>query len=314
MSINMKKIPPLQQGDLISVVSPASWLDPGILRNACTALESRGFRVKVSGQSFTQYGQFAGADKARAQAINNAFADKNTRAIFCARGGYGTTRILKYLDFNTIASNPKIFVGYSDVTVLLNYIANNFGFPTFHGPMLIDMHNSNADEHIDNLLNFLAGTETFVSKYSSSQEVVLKCGEVEAPIFGGNLTMIEGVAGTKYFGDLSNSIFFFEDTGEMLYKIDRMLNHLRLLECFHDLSGVIIGKMADLNEEKRLFGKTLREIYSEYFCDAHSNIPVIMDAPFGHANAKRVVPLGFPVRLKVAASEVSISLANKLFI
>ena len=309
----MRRLKPLSPGAKIKIISPASWLETEKLVSAEEVLRASGFRVEISAQSFLRKGSFAGSDEERAQAINRAFADPDVSAIICARGGYGCPRAYNYLDFDLIRANPKIFVGYSDITPLLNYIPQALGFPTFHGPMAIDFSGDHKEQTADTLVGVLSGIERTICNYKPITDDVIREGECFGALYGGNITMLSTSGGTAMFPKTENSILLIEDVSELLYKLDRYLNQFKQAGLFDSLSGLVIGKMVNRQEGARPFGKTEREIYSEYFCDERKSYPVIMCAPFGHAPEKRIVPIGWPLSVRVTFNQVLIQMPESPF-
>jgi muramoyltetrapeptide carboxypeptidase len=195
----MRRLKPLSPGAKIEIISPASWLENEKLVSAQEVLRASGFRVEISEQSFLRNGSFAGSDEARAQAINGAFADPDVSAIICARGGYGCLRAYNYLDFDLIRANPKIFVGYSDIAPLLNYIPQALEFPTFHGPMAIDISGDHKEQTADTLMGVLSGIERTICNYKPLTDDVIREGECFGALYGGNITMLSTSGGTAMF-------------------------------------------------------------------------------------------------------------------
>jgi len=309
----MKQLESLRHGDLVSIVSPAYWLGSQELDAARTFLETRGFRVRISRQCYSRNGQFAGTDGERADAINAAFADQECSAILCAKGGYGTSRILAHIDFDLVGRNPKIFVGYSDITCLLNVIAQRCGFPTFHGPMGLDFTARKEVSSVDDLFRFLAGDVVDVCDYSPPEGSVLRAGEACDSIWGGNLSLIEGMIGTAYSCEFDGKILFFEEVDEALYRIDRALNHLFLTGSLHDLKGVLIGKTVGLGEDSAKFGISEAEVYRSVFNRLPVDCPVVMNMPFGHGPEKLTLPIGWPLSINARTTHVNIRTVDSVF-
>lgn len=308
-----QRIRPLRSTDLIAIVSPASWLELGLLDRARSRLEEAGFAVQVSKQSFKHFGSFAGDDNSRAEALNEAFADNDVAAILCARGGYGTSRILSLLDFDIIRRNPKILIGYSDATCLINTISQRCGFPTFHGPMAVDLGSPDTLLGIDEFLDFFAGRTDNICSYTPAHDSVLRSGSLTTSAYGGNLTLLEGMLGTPYMPRLDGCLLLVEDVNEQLYRIDRAFNHLHLAGAIRNIAGACVGDISDTDDRAIVeLGKSDIELCREYLCSATAG-PVILHAPFCHSTRKRIMPLGCPVSLSVSPSEVAIRLAAKIF-
>jgi muramoyltetrapeptide carboxypeptidase len=309
----MCPLKPLEPGDLICIISPAGWYDVRKLDEACVFLSSRGFRVSVSPQSYTKNGQYAGTDRERAVAVHEAFSNRECKAIFCAKGGYGTMRILDLIDFELIRQNPRILVGFSDVTCLLNEISERCGFPTFHGPMVIDFAGEAGIPIADDLLQLLAGRRSELSSYKPSAGSVLRDGESTGIIAGGNLTLVQTMIGTAHAPSLTGRLFFFEEVNEALYRVDRTLNHLRMAGQFKELKGVLIGESINIEKSAATLGRSESEVYRDFFCTGNVEGPVVMNMPFGHGARNLPLPLGWPVTFRATPSRVTLDIGSGLF-
>lgn len=292
--------PHLRRGELIGVVSPARWLEDARLEAAVKTLEDAGFRVRVDEQNRLRDGPFAGSDSERRKALECVFADAEVKAILCARGGYGALRIADALDYDIIRTNPKIFIGYSDITGLLLAIHRHAGLATLHGPMLVDL----ADRADGDSLAHLVATLTGGAVSAIAGRVVrtakaLRAGSGEGRIIGGNLTILANVIGTGSDFDTRGAVLFIEDVDEYLYNIDRMLVHLKRAGKFDRLEALMLGSFARLKDNEIPFARTVEEMVLEH-C-AGTAFPIVSGFPVGHDGPNMTVPIG--VRARVDASE-----------
>jgi muramoyltetrapeptide carboxypeptidase len=280
----MKIIKPqrLKKGSLIGIISPASSPDDlSTVENGANYLEKLGYRVEVGKNVGQNFGYLAGTDQQRIDDIHYMFRKKDVKAIFCARGGYGTPRLLDKIDYSLIKRNPKILVGYSDITALQMAIMKKTGLVTFAGPMLsMDFQNDISEFTEEMFWKILTSNKKFgrVSQPDDEKIFELHKGQARGRIMGGNLSVFTSLVGTHYFPDLKDKILLLEEIGEMPYRIDRLLNQLRLNKAFARIKGVILGAFIDCNEHDPL-KKTLSlgEVISEYLEGTKNNITV----PFG---------------------------------
>ena len=283
-SLNNKSIRPsrLKPGDTIGIVAPAGPFDPEKFMQGKTVLETMGFRIFYDESIFEQHGFLAGTDARRAVQINRLFADPSVQAIVCARGGYGSMRILPLLDYQTIQMNPKIFMGFSDVSALLSVLHERCGLITFHGPMVTSLAGA-TEETISSMKTALTSDGPF--ELVAEEGKTIKPGSRSGMLCGGNLTTLCHLVGTPYTPNFKGKILLLEDVGEMTYRIDRMLTQLKLAGCFNDTAGLILGafkKCGPLDE--------IVEIFDNIFHDA--DIPILAGFDIGHGETNLTVPLG----------------------
>lgn len=260
-------------------------------------LRSKGFNVKEGKNIRKQHGYFSAPDKDRADEFMEMITDPEVDGIFFTRGGWGCARVLEFLDFELIQQNPKVIMGFSDMTTLLNAITHKTGLVTFHGPGGNSSWNPFSWRYIEDLLmdrhrlNYTLPNAEFLTEYPKS---IVK-GSAEGILVGGNLTVISTLIGSGYLPDWKEKILFLEDVMEEPYRIDRMLTHLKLNGVFDQLSGLILGsfKKCDPEEPKRSF--SLIEVFEQHFSDL--KIPVFYGAPIGHVKYKFTVPVGMPVKM-----------------
>lgn len=306
-SIKPKK---LQKGDLIGLISPASSVDdPLKIEKGVNYLESQGYKV-ILGKNVGKYnGYLAGHDEERLHDLHSMFENKNVRAIFCLRGGYGASRLLDKIDYKIIKNHPKIFVGYSDISALHLSIFYKTGLITFAGPMAgVDFYEDVSSFTAEMFWKLLTSSKKFGKIENPGDENILTLnnGSASGKLVGGNLSVITGLIGTIYFPDLKDKILFIEEIGELPYKIDRMFNHFRLSNMFKGLKGVIIGSFQDCQEpdpEKRTL--TLGEVISDYF--SKMKLPVVYNFRHGHLKDNITVPVGANVKLNASRGYVEIT-------
>lgn len=282
--MNLIKPKKLQQGSTISIVAPAGNVDKSKLQVGINYLEKQGYKVKLGKNLFNQNKYLAGKDEERAFDINQAFADTETDAIICARGGYGAIRLLDKLDFTTIRNNPKIFCGYSDITALSAIILKKSGLITFSAPMI---QSDFSDNEIDKF------TEANFWETLTSSKITIKpnnpnfyfCGAAQGITFGGNLATLVSLAGIDFIPD-EKFILFVEDINEDVYKIDKYFRQLLNIPKFKkNISGIVLGDFIEIDNEIWL-DNLFKELAIEL------QIPVISDYPISHSRHKATVPYG----------------------
>ncbi|MEJ2744454.1 MAG: LD-carboxypeptidase [bacterium] len=219
------KPPRLNVGDTIGIAAPASAFDEDAFTKGIRRIQEAGYRPLFQPDIFSRSNYLAGSDKRRADELNRLFADRSINAIFCARGGYGSQRILPMLDGDTIRKNPKIFMGYSDVTALHCYLYNACGLVTFHGPLVTEFGDMSEDAL--RVVFDALGNPAPWGELPSSRLDVLRPGESEGILLGGSLSVFACTLGTPYDHSTADAILFFEDRGEKPYAIDRLFSHLK---------------------------------------------------------------------------------------
>jgi muramoyltetrapeptide carboxypeptidase len=289
----------LKDDSTIGIIAPAGPPDKSRLKKGVRFIEDRGFRVRVFPQVKRKTGYLAGDDAARAEAVNEAFADRGINAIFCARGGYGSLRILPRLDFRTIKANPKIFLGYSDITVLLLSIYRATGLVTFHGPMpAVELGRLKRPYTMESLFGSLqrknpAGEIKKAKGYRISR---INSGKVSGRIVGGNLCLMARLIGTGLLPSFRNRLVFFEDTEEEPYRIDGYLSQLLQTTDFGQAAGYIIGEFTRTESKYgQSAGWTVRQVINDYFRGMKK--PCIYGFPCGHGREKITIPMGIKVSL-----------------
>lgn len=249
----MLKAQRLCEGDSVGLVCPAGPVREHRLESGIDTLRSMGLKVKLGDHVRAARGYLAGSDRDRAEDINKMFRDRSIKGIFCVRGGFGTTRILDLLDYHAMGQNPKVFVGYSDITALHLALAKRSGLVTFDGPMVAEMTDDfpgyNRD-HLERALFSNRSVGEIKSPEGEKPPQVLFPGKAEGPLRGGNLSLICSTLGTNYEIDTRGCILFLEEVGEPPYKIDRMLTHLGMAGKLKDAAALVFGHWKDCTDER----------------------------------------------------------------
>lgn len=285
----------LKRGSTIAVFAPASPVEQDVLLQGVTYLNAMGYRTMISDLIFSRYHYFAGSHRDRAMELNRLFADPDVDAIFCARGGYGCVHLLPYLDSAIIRSNPKIFLGYSDVTVLLQYLERQTEMVCFHGPMVAREFGSGAAAfNEDNLLDCVA-RRTEEIRITAAQMESLRPGTAKGRLTGGCLSLIVSMLGTSYEIDTREKILFLEDVNTRPYQIDRMLMQLKLAQKFVQIRGLVFGKMLNCNQNSDTEYR-VQEIISDILSEFQ--FPILYGLPSGHTQSNSLtLPMGVQVTL-----------------
>jgi len=282
----------LRAGDTVGVIAPASCGDYEKLLAAVRFLEGLGLHVKLGDAVNQRRGYLAGTDQERADDLHQMFADPQVKAIFCARGGYGTGRIADMLDYELIRANPKIFWGYSDITFLHTAFFQKAGLVTFHGPMMTsDVASEDVDPLTLQTFQQLLHPQTLRYDETVSPLSVIVEGEASGRIVGGNLTLLVSTLGTSYELDTRDKLLFIEEIEEEPYRIDRMLNQLRMAGKLDEAAGIVVGDFQDCEPKKRKEASlTLAEVFDDYFKPLSQ--PVISGFRIGHCTPNLAIPIG----------------------
>ncbi len=287
--------PFLKPGDKIAMTATARKVSREEMQPAIDIFQSWGLTVFLPDELFESENQFAGNDETRTKNLQKLLDDETIKAVFCARGGYGSVRIIDQLNFSLFTSKPKWIVGYSDITVLHNHINKNLNIQTLHATMPINMQLHNADEESISSLNKLLFGESI--SYQIASHPFNKKGEVKAKLVGGNLSVIYSLLGSNSDIDTTGKILFLEDLDEYLYHIDRMMMNLKRNGKLQNLAGIVIGGMSDMKDNAIPFGKTAEEIIFSHLKDF--NYPICFGFPAGHEKKNLALKLGSEVLLKV---------------
>jgi len=305
----------LAPGDTVMLVAPANatfnTVDLQIAKESLTAL---GFNVKVGAHLLDRHGYLAGDDKARAEDVNKAFDDKSIAAVHAIRGGWGSARLLPYLDFDTIRRNPKIMIGYSYVTALLLSIHAKTGSVTFHGPIGLGRWDAYSLDYYKRVL-FNAEQVTYSNKQGLSDRNALvqtefrsqtiTHGRARGRLLGGNLTVMTAILGSPYLPDWDNAILFTEDVGEDYYRIDRMITQLKLAGVLGKIKGFIFGSCSECGPGDGNFGAlTLEEIFADHIKPL--GVPAWQGAMIGHGQPQWTLPVGAEVEIDADAGTIKL--------
>ncbi|GGW78130.1 S66 peptidase family protein [Salegentibacter mishustinae] len=304
----------LKEGDTVGVVSPSSAIfETEPYEIAKENLEAMGLKVKFGKFVKSRYGHLAGTDEERAGELNKMFRDENIQAVMALRGGSGAARILDKLDYDTIKNNPKIFIGYSDITALHLAIYEKTGLVTFHGPLAVSTWNSFSFDYFKRLL-FDKEKITFTNPTDKGDNLVqvenrirtIREGEATGRLIGGNLSVLTGIMGSEYFpSDWEGNILYLEDVGEQIYAVDRMMSQLQLGGVLDKISGFVFGKCTSCNPGGSGYGSlTMEEVIDHYIKPL--NIPAFSGAMIGHIDDNVTIPNG--LKAKINATKGSIEL------
>jgi muramoyltetrapeptide carboxypeptidase len=296
----------LRKGDLIAIVSPASPIaDPAKIEKGTRYLESLGYRVTVGRNAEQRYGYLAGSDARRAADLHAMFGDPKVKALFCIRGGYGTPRLLRRLDYRLIARNPKILVGFSDITALQLALWTHCRLVTFHGPMVgTDMAGPVNPYTEEMLWRVLTSDKTLQRKIPFDRAVVLRRGTAEGRLIGGNLSLIVSLLGTPAAPDFRRTLLFIEEVGEEPYRVDRMLTQLAHAGVLGKANALLCGEFLDcVPKDRSVPSFTVDEILRDL--RASLRVPVITHLPFGHSERKLTVPIGMRARVNGAGRSLT---------
>lgn len=284
----------LKTGDTIGIISTARKISKEELLPATTFFEKQGFNVIFGTNLFCEDRQFSGTDEQRASDLQEMLDNSEVNAIICARGGYGTVRIIDKIDFSNFIQNPKWICGYSDVTVLHSHL-HNLGIQTLHSTMPLNFPKDGlVNESMKSLIRALIGEKL---SYTIPPHKFNRIGNTSGIICGGNLSILYSLNGTPSDIQTDGKILFIEDLDEYLYHIDRMMMNLKRSGKLAHLAGLIIGGMSDMNDNNIPFGKTAEEIV--YEAVAEYNYPVCFGFPAGHISENYALKLGGIVKLSI---------------
>ncbi|MFD2787647.1 S66 peptidase family protein [Hymenobacter rubripertinctus] len=288
--------PPLRSGDQVAIVCPARQASHPELAAAVATLESWGLRVTLGASTNVAHHQFGGDDAVRLQDVQQQLDNPEIRAILCARGGYGTTRIIDGLDFARFAEHPKWVAGFSDITTLNCHLLGR-GFQSIHGVMPLLFHQEAGQESLESLRRVLFGE---LLTYSTPAHPLNRFGTASGELVGGNLSILQTLTGTASDVATTGRILFLEDIDEYLYAIDRMLVHLDRTGKLAGLAGLVVGHFTNPQDNAVPFGLTPGEIINQYA--ARYNFPVAHGFPVGHEPQNLALVVGQPVSLTVDAA------------
>src|SRR4051794_14145708 len=306
----------LAAGDTVTLVAPANATFNTVdLQIARESLEALGFEVKVGAHLLDRHGYLAGDDKARADDINRAFADTSVAAVHAIRGGWGSARLLPHLDFDTIRRNPKVLIGYSDITALLLSVQAKTGLITFHGPIGLGRWDPYSLDYYKRVL-FNGEQVTYTNKRDISADRnaltpvefrtrTITPGRARGRLLGGNLTVLTTILGSPYLPDWDNAVLFCEDVHEDLYRIDRMLTQLKLAGVLGRIKGFVFGGCSECGPGDGNYGAlTIEEIFADHIQPL--GVPAWSGAMIGHAQPQWTVPEGAQVEIDATAATITL--------
>lgn len=292
-------IPPyLSEGDLISIVTPASHIDKDVVLKAVMILETSGFRVTLGEHAFTSNGPFAGTDDERLQDIQTATDNPEVKAVLCSRGGYGMSRIVDRIDFSVLKRHPKWYVGYSDITSLHLWLNGVCGIASLHAEMPLNYSNPECSPLCyETMVRALKG-EAGPVRWSAAHEASFA---VTGPVTGGNISLIYSLNGTAAQPDAEGAILFIEEIGEKFYHLDRMLTAIRMTGMLKNLSALVVGGMESITEGEHVFNQTVEEVVMNVA--GGYGYPVLFNFPAGHISDNRAIYLGRNASLEQSGNE-----------
>ena len=290
----------LIKGDKIGIIAPARKTSMNEIEASIKVFERWGLQVELGKNIFAQHRQFAGTDEQRAEDLQYMLDNPDIKAIVCARGGYGTVKTLKSIDFTKFLKNPKWIVGYSDITALHAHVNQNLGVKSIHGTMPFNFpKDTSENEAVKTLKKVLWGEQNV---YELEHHEFNRKGKVSGELAGGNLSVLFSVSCTKYDIDTSGKILVLEDLDEYLYHIDRMMMNMKYSGKLENLKGLIVGGMTDMNDNQIPFGKSAYEIIRDAVDEY--NYPVCFNFPVGHIENNYALILGNHAELNVEETGV----------
>ena len=286
----------MNPGDCIGIISPSYWLSEDDLQRTASYLKANGYRLKLGPSNLLRRGPFAGQPQERADDIHRMFSDPEINAVICARGGYGANRVLPLIDYELIRENPKIFIGYSDITAYLTSITQKTGLVTFHGPMLVSYKKRFVKYNFELMEQVLTGKKEVKIKYPKAlSPKVLKSGIATGPLWGGNITLLTNRLGTADYLDTDGVILFLEDLDEYLYAFERMLVQMRTAGLFDHIKGLIIGELYEFKDQEIPFERNTDQIVIDICGDL--DIPIVSNFPCGHGTYQATLPISVNAEL-----------------
>lgn len=306
-----RKPPRLRRGDTVGLVKPAGFLAEELdLQVAIEAISAMGLVPKLAPHLLARFGYLAGTDEARAADLNAMYADQSVRAVFAVRGGWGSARILPFLDFDLIRANPKLLVGFSDITALHLAFAARAGFPTIHGPNAGSAWGKRSWDWFRELVferrlpvyrNPVATEDRLVQR--DWRTLTIRPGKAVGRLLGGNLTVLAALVGTPYLPSFDGAILFLEDVEEAEYRIDRMLTQLHLSGVLRRVSGVVFGQCTSCRGTGPSYGGfTLSQLLRQHL--EPLGVPAYQGALFGHVDDQFSLPVGALAEIDAAQGAI----------
>lgn len=300
----LRQAPHLKKGDQVVILSTARAIEIDELQYAIELIKSWGLNPILGQTIGARENQFAGSDELRAREFQEMLDNPDIKAIFCARGGYGTVRIMDQLDFTQFTHQPKWIIGYSDITILHAHINNYLGIQTLHATMPVN-YKTNTRASLASLKSALFGEK---QNYSFDGHAFNQQGKVQGEMIGGNLSILYSILGTKSGFNPDHRILFIEDLDEYLYHVDRMMMALKRAGKLSKLKALVVGGMSDMNDNTIPFGQSAEEIILNH-C-AEYNYPICFGAPMGHIDNNLSIQCGAEYTLEIQNDGCKLSLAD----
>ncbi len=291
----------LKNGDKVAIAAPARWIAENPVKTFAGILEEWGLKVKMAPNLFRRHHQFAGDDRERISGFQSLLDDRDIAAIFCARGGYGSIRVIRELDFSGFLKRPKWIVGYSDITVMHAFLQKQLRVESVHGSMPVNLEpgREECSRSLDSLKNALFGERV---RYVVPPDERNRPGNASGIMSGGNLSVICGMRGTPLDLPGGGRIMLIEDVDEYLYHLDRMMCNLDMEGPLEALSGLMVGYLSRMHDNRPGFGKSAREIIREH--TEKYSFPFCLGFPAGHEKPNLALIMGREADLSVGKDEV----------
>lgn len=284
----------LHPGAVIGVVAPASPFKRAVLEQGLKVLQQMGYCVKLAKGLYETRGYLAGTDAHRASQLQAMFLDGDVDAVMCARGGFGSLRMLPLIDWELLRRHPKAFIGFSDITAIHHVLVQRAGLTTFHGPVVCSLPSSDRQSQAS--FKRAVSSDQALS-FRVAQKKTLKPGKVDGALMGGNLTTLCHLVGTPFALNFAGAVLFLEDTGESAYRIDRMLMHMKLAGCFQGMAGLVLGSFRDCAKFA-----VIADLVRQLFAD--QDIPILAGMAVGHGRRNLTLPMGIAVHLDADNGEL----------
>lgn len=283
----------LKPGDTIGVAATARKVSAHEIEAAASAMKASGFQVILGSNIYQEDRQFSGTDAERAEGLNELIRNPNVRAIWMARGGYGSVRVLDHVDWEALKHDPKWVCGFSDVTALHSHIHAHLNMCTLHSEMMLG-YEENTEQAHQTMMSALCGENL---TYTFNHHPLNRNGNATGPVVGGNLSVLYSLLGSDAQLNTDGKILFIEDLDEYLYHMDRMMMALKRAGMLSNLKALVVGAMSDMNDNAIPFGKTAEEIVADVV--AQYNYPVCFGFPTGHIKDNRAIVLGAEATLDI---------------
>ncbi len=294
--------PSLRKGDAIGIICPAGYMPAEKAETCIRVLKEWGYEVRVGKTLGNQFHYFAGTDEERKNDLQLMLDDSSIKAILCARGGYGMSRIIDTLDFTKFKKSPKWIIGYSDITLLHAHLYTQFKMASLHSPMAAAFNDGAfTNEYVQSLKKVLKGNKL---SYKTEPHLFNRLGKVSGELVGGNLSLVAHMIGSKSSYKTKGKILFLEDVGEYIYNVDRMMIQLERTGMLSELAGLIIGGFTEMKDTVIPFGATVTELIKERV--SKYKYPVCFDFPVSHSRENYPLKIGVKYELTVGRRGVQL--------